>query len=440
MKDSNELLENVKDIIEIKGQFIDGFISIDIKKEIHDENGNIIPARLHFMNDKTIIYVLNNITEQNQNGAKANLEPYKTSNGQTLTFNGLMELILNDAALSPFIDNTNKQAFDKVAKESMNTMLKNLPRCTSVKTDSLYIPVTKLSKNINKVVAAGLEGVILDVGSKNSDKKIYTNCIISFDNNKANLSKQISRYDTLVYNAIATYADYCDADRLITLENIYRIMVGDKGNSSPSKEHLKRIKESIDKMRVCLVKIDCTDEVKAYKKTNMTNDNKSLQTNIDGKFYYDTYLLAGSWVSAVIKGKEVNALHLMEIPVMLSYAKISGQILNIPSYLLDTKHILSNTEKNLIIKDCLLRRIAGMKNENGLTQKTISLNSYQKNGKYRQGLYEQVTQTKEISKKEAGIIRTSASKFLDYWKQVGYIKDYEFKKEGQSFSSIKIDV
>ncbi len=54
MKDSNELLESIKDIIEIKGQFIDGFISIDIKKEIHDENGNVIPARLHFMNNKTI--------------------------------------------------------------------------------------------------------------------------------------------------------------------------------------------------------------------------------------------------------------------------------------------------------------------------------------------------------------------------------------------------
>lgn len=440
MKISNEILENIKNIVEIKGQFIDGFISIDIKKEIHDENGNIIPARLHFMNNKTIIYVLNNIIEENQNGAKANLEPYKTSNGQTLNFNGLIELILNDATLSNFIDNTNKKVFDKVAKQSMNTLLKNLPRCTSVKTESLYIPVTKLSKNINKVVQAGLEGVILDVGSKNSDKKIYTNCIISFDNNKANLSKQISRYDTLVYNAIATYADYCDTDRLITLENIYRIMVGDKGNSSPSKEHLKRIKESIDKMRVCLVKIDCTDEVKAYKKTNMTNDNKSLQTNIDGKFYYDTYLLAGSWVSAVINGNEVNALHLMEIPVMLSYAKISGQVLNIPSYLLDTKHILSNTEKNLIIKDCLLRRIAGMKNENGLTQKTISLHSYQKNGKHVQGLYEQVTQNPELNRKETEIIRKVTAKYLDYWKECNYIKDYKFEKNGRTVSSIKIDI
>lgn len=440
MKNSNELLESIKDIIEIKGQFIDGFISIDIKKEIHDENGNVIPARLHFMNNKTIIYVLNNITQRNQNGAQANLEPYKTSNGQILTFNILVELILNDATLSPFIKNIDKKVFDKVAKESMNTILKTLPRCNSVKTDNLYIPVTKLSRNINRVVEAGLSGVIIDVGSKNSDKKIYTNCIISFDNAKTNLSKNINRYDTLVYNAIATYADYCDTDKLITLENIYRIMVGDKGNTAPSKEHLKRIKESIDKMRVCLVKIDCTDEVKAYKKTNMTRDNKSLQTNIDGKFYYDTYLLAGSWVSAIIKGKEVNALHLMEIPVMLSYAKISGQILNIPSYLLDTKHILSNTEKNLIIKDCLLRRIAGMKNENSLIQKTISLYSYQKNGKYRQGLYEQVTQNPNISKKEAGIIRNSASKYLDYWTQVGYIKNYEFKKDGQIFSSIKIDI
>ena len=439
MKNSNELLESIKDIIEIKGQFIDGFISIDIKKEIHDENGNVIPTGLHFFDNKNNIYRMN-ITGQEKNEFKGQLEAYKTSSGKKFNFNYLVELILNDSTLSPFIKNIDKKVFDKVAKESMNTMLKNLPRCTSVKTDSLYIPVTKLSRNINRVVEAGLNGVIIDVGSKNSDKKIYTNCIISFDSANTNLSKKINRYDTLVYNAIATYADYCGTDKLITLDNIYRIMVGDSGNATPSKEHIKRIKQSIDKMRVYIVKIDCTNEVKAYNKKHLAYQYNGLQVSDDGKFYYDTYLLACEWVSAVTNRNEVHALHLLKEPVMLSYAKISGQILNIPSYLLDTKHIQPNTERNLIIKDCLIQRIAGMKNQNSLTQKTISLNSYSKMGLQKQGLYEQVTQQSEISKKDASTIREVAVKYLEYWKEIGYIKDYLLEKKGKSFSSIKIDI
>ena len=78
MKDSNELLESIKDIIEIKGQFIDGFISIDIKKEIHDENGNVIPTGLHFFDNKNNIYRMN-ITGQEKNEFKGQLETYKTS-------------------------------------------------------------------------------------------------------------------------------------------------------------------------------------------------------------------------------------------------------------------------------------------------------------------------------------------------------------------------
>ena len=125
---------------------------------------------------------------------------------------------------------------------------------------------------------------------------------------------------------------------------------------------------------------------------------------------------------------------------MLEYSKISGQILNIPSYLLDTKHIQQNTERNLILKDYLLRRIEGMKGNNNLNQNIISLHSYQKNGKYKQGLYEQVMQQAEISRKDSEILRKAAVKYLDYWKECNYIKDYQFEKKGRTVSGIKIEL
>lgn len=325
------------------------------------------------------------------------------------------------------------------SEHEQTTKQQTLPRCESAKTKSYYIINNKLANRINPVMAKGIDGMNLNVADKKSEKPIYTACIIALDDNNVELSSQISNYEMSIYNAISTYTMHYGIDKPITLENIHRIMVGDTENATPSKKQIRQIKQFIDKMRVHLVKIDCTNEVKAYKKTHLASQYDGLR--VSGKnerFYYDTYLLAASWVTAVSGRNEVTALKLFEKPVLLSYAEISGQILNIPSYLLDTKRIQSNTETNLIIRDCLLRRIATMKGTNNMKQQNIRLHSYTKNGEHKQGLYEQVTQNPNTDKKETDLIRKSAVKYLDYWKECEYIKGYEFLKDGRTISSIKI--
>ncbi len=418
---------------------------LKIKRDIHDEKQNIL-----FQKDKTyvflsgLIYLLDENTEINEDFFNNN-SPVKNTNNKNIDFFDLLTYISEDNTLEDFVDLGKvirglMAIYKDETNKKLNISPKILQRCNSEKPENLYIPTSKLTRNLNNIIEAGMRGVSLNVASKESQKSMYTNCIISFDNDKTNLSKKTTPYDTLVYNAIATYAEHFGADKLITLENIYRIMVGDNGSATPSKQQVEKVKQSIDKMRVYTIKIDCTDEVNAYKKSHLAGECDQLRENKDGKFFFDTYLLACEWVSAVSNRNEVTALHLLRKPVMLEYSKISGQILNIPSYLLDTKHIQQNTERNLILKDCLLRRIEGMKGNNALNQNIISLYSYQKNGKYKQGLYEQVLQQNDVSKKETIAIRDAAAKYLDYWKECKYIKDYQFEKKGRTVSGIKIEL
>ena len=74
-----------------------------------------------------------------------------------------------------------------------------------------------------------------------------------------------------------------------------------------------------------------------------------------------------------------------------------------------------------------------MKGNNNLNQNIISLHSYQKNGKYKQGLYEQVMQQAEISKKEAITIRDAATQnILTIGKSVITSKIINLKRQGTS--------
>lgn len=438
---SNILTANLKDLVCNEKTYP----SLKIKRDIHDENKNIL-----FHKDKTyvflsgLIYLLNENTEINEDFFNNN-SPIKNQNNKNIDFFDLLTYISEDNTLEDFVDLGKvirglMAIYKSETNKELNISPKILQRCNNEKPENLYIPTSKLTRNLNTIIDAGMRGVSLNVANNESQQSMHTNCIISFDNDKTNLSKKTTPYDTLVYNAIATYAEHFGADKLITLENIYRIMVGDSGSATPSKQQVEKIKQSIDKMRVYTIKIDCTDEVNAYKKSYLAEECDQLRENKEGKFFFDTYLLACEWVSAVSNRNEITALHLLRKPVMLEYSKISGQILNIPSYLLDTKHIQQNTERNLILKDCLLRRIEGMKGNNNLSQNIISLHSYQKNGKYKQGLYEQVIQQPEISKKEAITIRDAATKYLDYWKECNYIKDYQFEKKGRAVSGIRIEL
>ena len=414
-----------------------------IDNQFHKENRHkryIKKRKVNKMNDTNNSYIdvkLRNC--DNAIGKKISIDLTLDVDLTSVINENLTEKELSQAITEIVKDKVEEKISSEYKTHKKTTKQQDLPHCEGGKTQSLCIINNKLANNINTVMAKGFEGMNINVADKKSKKAIYTACIIALNDKNVKLSSQISNYEMSIYNAIATYTMHYGIEKPITLENIYRIMVGDNGYTTPSRQQIKQIKQFIDKMRVHLTRIDCTNEVKAYKKTHLASQYDGLHiSGTNERFYYDTYLLAASWVTAVSGRNEVTALKLFEKPVLLSYAEISGQILNIPSYLLDTKRILSNTSKNLIIRDCLLRRIATMKGTNNMKQQNIRLHSYTKNGKHKLGLYEQVTQNPRIDTKESDLIRKSVVKYLDYWKDCKYITGYEFLKDGRTISSIKI--
>ena len=93
-----------------------------------------------------------------------------------------------------------------------------------------------------------------------------------------------------------------------------------------------------------------------------------------------------------------------------------------------TSRSLPMTEQRIIIRDYLLRRIEGMKGENGLKNTTISLYSYEKNGEKHPGLYARIGR-ENGAKIELMRIRADIKKMLDYWKTVDLIADYQIEQE-----------
>ncbi len=328
---------------------------------------------------------------------------------------------------------------DEIKKQAL---AKKLPYFKGIIPKNYLIPNNKIIQKLSQIMEAREKGRNLLVSTKKSKKPIIAHCLIAFDQKSVNLNAKITEFDLIVYNAIISIIEAGGTDTLMTPENIHRVMTGEKDSATPSKHQVNEVIKSIDKMRFCRAIIDCTEEVLAYNKSQAIAEYDSLEfkkrANGEFRYLFDTYLLASQWCIAACGNDEVRVLKLLSKPVLAEYAKISGQILNIPSYLLNTKHIQANTQKNIILKDYLLRRIEQMKGNNSLEQKNISLISYKRGNEFHKGLYEIVTGKCEIEMVEAKRIRQAADKYLAYWKDCKYIKDYAFEKTGRSFSSINI--
>lgn len=322
------------------------------------------------------------------------------------------------------------------------SLTKQLPYFKGIIPKNYLIPNNKIIQKLSEIMEAREKGRNLLVSAKKSKKPIIAHCLIAYDQKSVNLNTKITEFDLIVYNAITSIVEAGGTDTLMTPENIHRVMTGEKDSATPSRHQVEQVIQSIDKMRFCRAIIDCTEEVVAYNKFQNIAEYDSLQhkksTNGELRYLFDTYLLASQWCIAACGNDEVRALRLLSKPVLAEYAKISGQILNIPSYLLNTKHIQANTQKNIILKDYLLRRIEQMKGNNNLEQKTISLLSYDRGNEHHKGLYEIITGKAENDMVETKRIRQASEKYLTYWKECKYIKNFHFEKSGRTFSTINI--
>ena len=204
-------------------------------------------------------------------------------------------------------------------------------------------------------------------------------CLIALTYTGENLviSKKMTAFDKAVYEAIGTRFYFWRQENpqkplYITPQELWRTMNGKKsgdGKASPSEAQIKKICDSLDKMRFTRLYMDITQEVEAgYIKP----DEKITGGTID------TYLLEATKAEFTTdKGNIVQGYRIAEDPALFYYNGLKNHLLYVPYEMLDTSENKNITENVIEFKNYLLQQIQLMKNaaEQGSKGKHFTRNS-----------------------------------------------------------------
>lgn len=275
------------------------------------------------------------------------------------------------------------------------------------------IPNNKLANNLTKGIVGEYESIDVVV-SGNRRKEITTKVSLNYDDTNIKIydkNKRFTPYDRSVHNAICSLYEAGNIN--FTPEQIYRCMNGLNDSQYVSPQAIGSITRSLDKSRRILTTIDYTDEAKAY--------GKSLKGCI-----IEDYILSAKKIMLEAGGHKVVGYKLNSKPILYEYAQVTGQVLTVPSKILNTKDVLNSTKDVIIIREYLIRRVEVMKSSDK-----------QSNNVLLERIYEELGLINP-SKKKALNIRQSIDSILEYWKDEKYIKNFKFYKEGRAFKGISI--
>lgn len=180
------------------------------------------------------------------------------------------------------------------------------------------------------------------------------------------VNKRLTGYDKQVLEAVATRFYYWQQDNpqkplYITPQEIWRTMNGKAskdGKAKPSAAQVKRICDSLDKMRFTRFYMDISAEIEAF---NLSIDDERIT---GGRI--ETYVLNSSKVEFTTdKGNTVQGYRIGEEPILYTYNKAKNHLLYVPYEMLDTSDYTSDSENVAEFKGYLLQQIQLMKNAAG---------------------------------------------------------------------------
>lgn len=213
------------------------------------------------------------------------------------------------------------------------------------------------------------------------------------------ISRKIDKFDKLVYMAVS--ALYDRGNPVFTLTDIYKAM-GRQGR--PGQSDLKKISESVYKMRVAQVSISNEEEARKY--------NYS-------KFVYRGALLPSDQVEAEVNGKVVAAaIRVLKTPPLTDFARQRNQIEYIPISVLQVPINLRG--QNLEIIDYLLYRINRAKRSKEKSPGKILLKTF----------YEKTSIT---SRKQQERARATVKVILEHFEKEAFIKNAAITADAITF-------
>lgn len=248
-----------------------------------------------------------------------------------------------------------------------------------------------------------------------SKKELTAKVSIGFDELKeVQLSnRNITPYDREVHDAIVSL--YIDGkNEYITPLMIYRTMTGNP-NGKLTDKIFNDVSEAIERCSRTRVYIDATGEVegKGY--------------DIKQPIYKENLLYTRS-IKGLHNGEMGEWIQIIQPPILYKYASCKNQVARMDIKLLNTP--VNKNEETIILQGYLQRRI--------LTMKGSSLS--------RNILYETVYKQLNIEAASPGALRKKQTKIrdtiksiLDYWKDEGFIEDYN-ENTGPNNSKVSISI
>lgn len=301
---------------------------------------------------------------------------------------------------------------------------------------------------------------------------IFVNAEINESSDLKITGKPYTQFDDAVQTAVVSlYKGYTGngLPPLITGKRIAQEVY--RTNGKLHQDQIDRVVESIEKQRFGLhVHADCTEQMlersknmRAQHKPGITIDDKPIE-EIDGFQYIinDPMIIAANRL-VKINGKVKNA-YLLLPPPLLDYAAKTGQLRTVSNTALTVSEVnqdgttgaaLSLNDRKIAIKNYLIRRIESMKADEDKAK--ARLYNYEHDHKKKKDsqektlehyrrmkrsiLTETLYNTIEIPK---GKERTAAKVFIvqcfEYWKAVGYIKNFSTKKKGKTIEAIQVEL
>lgn len=239
----------------------------------------------------------------------------------------------------------------EAAADKVKQITETLARVERKAASEYVKPLDKVSDNIfdpetSKQIATK-DGLLNVRTSPNGAKKV--SCLLSLDfaeiERYTTLTQELTPFDRLVYEIIGSLVEA--GNKYITLGMIHTTM--NPPGVRASKEQLKRIKDSVEKMRRTGLTIDNSPELAAKYKYP--------------RFKYSNHLIPYGSVEVINQGQVTDfALEVTDQQLPLfRFAAGRGQIARAPIKLLWTKS--SNTDKQLKLQSYLYTRIARAQKE-----------------------------------------------------------------------------
>lgn len=291
-----------------------------------------------------------------------------------------------------------------------------------------YFNNSKVANSIGKLPDLSTPCQISEFGKNKSNLVSYVN----FDSKNVDLQgSSLSRYEMAVMDA--AYTILMNGKNHFTPEQIANIMTGKEVKVSDMSTNIKQIAETIERLSMIRIKIDCTDVMR---------EKGVIKPN--AKMVVTGYLMpvTGIYVSSQVKKMDKIEYRFDRKPVLYEYAEYLGRVISVPHSLLRIEGINESTEF-VVLKQEIIKEIAIMKNENNRYNSRDIIYEWDKKSATG-GLFSRIGITKENFKnssqwaKKRCKLHSQVILILDSLVEKKYISEYSIKKEGKTITGVSI--